>query len=128
MRTHLWRGLRKRCPHCGRGPLFRGGIKLRDRCSECAIKLVRDQGDPYGFFVFLDRALFIFPIVVVGYFRLLGVNLVALTLFVAVDVLLLIVTTPHRFGFCVALDYLVRVRWPDPADDLPPRRPDDVDS
>ena len=32
---------------------------------------------------------------------------------------LLILTTPNRYGFCVALDYLVRAYWPETDDPLP---------
>jgi hypothetical protein len=31
---------------------------------------------------------------------------------------LLILTTPNRYGFSIALDYLVRTRWPE-TDDSP---------
>ena len=34
IRTALRRGLRKRCPHCGEGPLFSGWSQL-ERCSVC---------------------------------------------------------------------------------------------
>lgn len=29
------RGLQLRCPHCGEGKLFRGFLKVADRCGEC---------------------------------------------------------------------------------------------
>ncbi|WP_182087037.1 DUF983 domain-containing protein [Aureimonas sp. ME7] len=31
----MWRGFRMRCPHCGKGRLFRGFLKSVDRCDEC---------------------------------------------------------------------------------------------
>lgn len=35
-------------------------------------------------------------------------------------VLLLILTAPNRWGAGIALHYLSRVYWPDPADPIPP--------
>ena len=32
LKTALWRGLTGRCPHCGRGPMFRAFLKVADRC------------------------------------------------------------------------------------------------
>jgi uncharacterized protein (DUF983 family) len=37
----LWRGLRGRCPVCGRGPLFRRLFSLRDYCPECGYRYHR---------------------------------------------------------------------------------------
>ena len=31
----MWRGLRGRCPACGRGHLFRAFLKVADRCDVC---------------------------------------------------------------------------------------------
>jgi len=38
--------LTARCPRCGRGPLFRGALALRERCSSCGLdyKFI-DTGD-----------------------------------------------------------------------------------
>jgi uncharacterized protein (DUF983 family) len=35
MRRSILRGLRRRCPHCGQGPLFEGYLKVADRCPVC---------------------------------------------------------------------------------------------
>lgn len=38
--------LRARCPRCGKGPLFRGWIEVRERCGACGLDLRRhDSGD-----------------------------------------------------------------------------------
>ena len=42
--TPLRRGLRKRCPHCGEGPLFSGWPQF-ERCSICGLVFVRNPGD-----------------------------------------------------------------------------------
>ena len=51
----LGRGLRGRCPHCGRGPLFDGYLTVADRCRVCGHALAgHDAGDgPAVFGIFI---------------------------------------------------------------------------
>ena len=120
IRTALRRGLRKRCPHCGEGRLFAGWSHL-ERCSVCGLVFVRNPGDTWAFTIIGDR-LPIAVIIVLIYFgigrlhRVLG--LIAEVVFVALGIW----TTPHRWGVGIALHYLSRVYWPDPADPIPPPR------
>jgi uncharacterized protein (DUF983 family) len=45
-------GLRGRCPHCGRGKLFRGFLDVAERCSVCGLSYAfADAGDGPAFFV-----------------------------------------------------------------------------
>jgi uncharacterized protein (DUF983 family) len=37
--TAMLRGFRQRCPHCGKGLIFKSLLKLVDNCSECGEKL-----------------------------------------------------------------------------------------
>ena len=41
----LGRGLRLRCPHCGKGPVLKNWLKLRDRCGTCGLRLARGEHD-----------------------------------------------------------------------------------
>jgi uncharacterized protein (DUF983 family) len=70
LRTVLWRGLHRRCPQCSQGPVFQGWIKMHARCSNCGLQYLPDQGDLWAYVVAIDRALFIFPLIVMFYFRL----------------------------------------------------------
>ncbi len=48
------RGLRGRCPRCGRGPLFDGFLRIADRCSSCGLGFGgHDVGDGAIVFVIL---------------------------------------------------------------------------
>jgi uncharacterized protein (DUF983 family) len=39
-------GLRARCPRCGKGPLFKGFLSLRDGCPQCGLDYgFADPGD-----------------------------------------------------------------------------------
>jgi hypothetical protein len=60
------------------------------------------------FLLVLDRAVFIFPPVAILYFGLPGNSLVALAIVFATFIAVLVYTTPHRYGVCVALDWLTR--------------------
>lgn len=45
-------GLRGRCPHCGRGKLFRGFLDVAERCDVCELSYsFADAGDGPAFFV-----------------------------------------------------------------------------
>lgn len=41
----MGRGLRMRCPECGRGQLFQSYTKTRNTCSECHLELSGHQAD-----------------------------------------------------------------------------------
>jgi uncharacterized protein (DUF983 family) len=40
----LWRGLRLRCPNCGKGRLFHGVYAMYARCSHCGWVFEREEG------------------------------------------------------------------------------------
>ena len=116
--TALRRGLRKRCPHCGEGPLFSGWSHL-ERCSVCGLVFVRSPGDTWAFAIIGDR-LPIMGLIILIYFGVVRSHpVLGLTMGVAL-VALLIWTSPNRWGVGIALHYLSRVYWPDPADPVPP--------
>ncbi len=118
--TALGRGLRNRCPHCGEGQLFSGWSE-RERCSVCGLVFVRNPGDTWFFTIIGDR-LPIGAMIVLIYFGVVRVRpVLGLTLLVAFAALLFW-TAPNRWGAGIALHYLSRVYWPDPADPIPPPR------
>ena len=111
----LWRfvgrGLKKRCPRCGHGPMFIRGSKMHERCSSCDLKYLEDRGDPWAFLMVIDRAAFIFPLVVALFF---GLHRVSLTAFIVCGVLLGVLflwTASNRYGVSVALVYWTRWRF-----------------
>lgn len=114
----LARGLRKRCPHCGQGPLF-AGWKHLERCDRCGLVYERNPGDTWAFTVIGDRVPVAAAIALV-YFGLFRINptlgIVALVVLGAV----LIWTAPNRWGVGIALHYVSRVYFPDPEDPVPP--------
>jgi uncharacterized protein (DUF983 family) len=50
----IGRGLRGRCPRCGKGRLFQGFLSLRPRCENCGLDFgFADSGDGPAVFVIL---------------------------------------------------------------------------
>jgi uncharacterized protein (DUF983 family) len=41
----MWRGLRRRCPNCGEGLLFKGYLKVADSCPVCGQNLQHHRAD-----------------------------------------------------------------------------------
>jgi uncharacterized protein (DUF983 family) len=48
VRLLLWRGLRRRCPLCGRGGLFTHWFTMLERCPRCGLRLERIEGHWLG--------------------------------------------------------------------------------
>ena len=101
-------GAARRCPRCGRGELFERWNRVRPACSVCQLRYLLNQGDPWVFLLVLDRVVFIFPPIVIIYFGLLSDSMATMIVLFALLVGALIYTTPHRYGICVALDWLTR--------------------
>jgi uncharacterized protein (DUF983 family) len=120
MCTALGRGLRRRCPHCGEGRLF-SGWSQHERCDVCGLVFVHNPGDIWAFTIIGNRAPIAVMIVVIYLGVMRSRPALGLTLMVAVMAAWLW-TTPSRWGVVIALHYLSRVLWPDPADPIPPPR------
>ena len=44
-RPAMLHGWRRRCPHCGKGPLLKGYLKVRDTCPVCGEELHHHRAD-----------------------------------------------------------------------------------
>ena len=117
LKTLLWRGCHKKCPQCGEGALYQRWLKLHTHCAKCGLRYLANEGDLWGTLLFVDRVLFIIPLIVLIYFRVWHPDF---TLFLICGALLLVVTIftmPHRNGISLAIDYLVRRNSGDLVDD-----------
>ena len=90
-----------------------------ERCAVCGLVYERNPGDTWAFTIIGDR-LPIAAIIVLIYF---GVGALASAARRGASILalggLLVWTAPNRWGAGIALHYLSRVFWPDPADPVP---------
>lgn len=41
----IWNGIKLRCPHCGKGHLFRSYLKVADKCEVCGEELFHHRAD-----------------------------------------------------------------------------------
>ena len=114
--TILLNGVRRRCPRCGGGRLFRRWLKLREVCPNCGLRYLLNQGDPWAFLLVVDRV-FLLVLIAIIYFKLWPKSLPAVIALFAAVIAVFVATMPHRYGLCVALDYWTRTRWGDPADE-----------
>lgn len=117
-RRALTRGWRRRCPHCGVGPIFSGWSHHLDRCSHCGLVYERNPGDTWAFTVIGDR-IPIGLLIGVIYFGVARSHMtIGVVLFVIVGVLV-VWTAPNRWGIGIALHYLSRRYSRDPDDPVP---------
>ena len=116
LKTLLWRGWRKKCPQCGRGALYQRWLKLHDRCSDCGLRYLANQGDLLGPLLFFDRVLFLIPLITLFYFHVWHPDLVIFLILGGAMLYLLIATMPNRNGVSLAFDYYMRRTHGDLAD------------
>ena len=43
----VWNGMKLRCPHCGKGRLFRAYLKVADKCEACGEELFHHRADDF---------------------------------------------------------------------------------
>jgi uncharacterized protein (DUF983 family) len=115
----LARGLRKRCPQCGKGALFSGWSEHLGSCSHCGLVYEPNPGDTWAFTIIGDR-LPVAVAVVIVYFGVFRYNRWLGGGALAVLAGLLVWTAPNRWGAGIALHYLSRVYFPDASDPAQP--------
>ncbi|HEX3582381.1 MAG TPA: DUF983 domain-containing protein [Thermoanaerobaculia bacterium] len=119
IRQTLLRGLRRRCPRCGEGELFRRWLEIHERCPHCDLVYQPDYGDTWFFLIITDRIPLLFGIAVVYFGFTMETWLAPVGFFFAMAVPL-IATVRQRQGMAIALDYLVR-EWTGQASGLGPQ-------
>jgi len=103
------RGLRTRCPRCGRGSLYGRGLRLRGRCADCGLELGRYAHDTWAMIYFSTAALT--GAVVIALIVARPSNLL-LGRFVlgAVALAVIVASLPSRKGAAIAVNWLVAAR------------------
>ncbi len=80
-------------------------------CSVCELQFEDQPGSMWGFWVLTDR-IFLFGAIVALYIGFTPESWLMRGFFLALVVVPLVWTMPHRQGAFVALDYLSRTHWP----------------
>ncbi len=103
----LARGLRLRCPCCGVGTLFRGWLRMHERCLVCGLRFEREQGYFLGAMYINYGITVIFA--VSGYFILAWWTDISLTyqllLWGSVTLFLPIILFRYARGLWLSVDY-----------------------
>ena len=105
--SYLKSGLKGVCPNCNKADIFVTRFKMKDNCSSCDVNFIEDNGDNWFFLLIIDRAIFIFPIIIAYYFNLGPKFIIAISGSLLV---LFIIFTPIRLGICLAFVYYMRTK------------------
>jgi uncharacterized protein (DUF983 family) len=107
----LWRALLLRCPRCGKGPLFRRGYAMYERCPVCGWRYEREEGYWTGAMaVNLVISELIVTAVVVpvsAYLAITHQSLLPLLFLLPLPVLLPLVLYWHAKSLWMAIDFLL---------------------
>lgn len=114
------RALRKRCPQCGEGPLFRGFARLFDSCSACGLRFRRESGSQTGamYFCAAITEIFAAAIALALFFLTDWSTPVALAIGTALVLGFSYLFLPVSMAFWTAVEYATDVsngeRWVEP--------------
>lgn len=87
-------------------------MKLREQCPSCGLRYLLNQGDPWAFLLFVDRAFLIVMIAII-YFKFWPRSLSLVLVIFAAIIAVFITSTPNRYGLSIGIDYWTRARWGD---------------
>jgi len=113
----LWRGVRRRCPVCGQGRLFRRWFVMVERCPRCHLRFERAEGHWLGAIGIGTILVFglLFAVLAIGFVATYPdppvATLTALGLIIAVGVPLLLF--PVTRTLWTAIDILMRPLEPE---------------
>ena len=94
-------------------------ITSHDHCPVCGLVYVRNQGDTWLYWIVMDRIPLALGIIMIYFGFRVSDWKVGVMFFLAMAVPL-VVTMPHRQGIAIALNYLSRLYFEDPSDEIPP--------
>ena len=97
---------------------------MHETCGTCGLRFLRNQGNTWLFWIVMDRIPIAIGLIMIVFFGLRTTTWQAGALFLASMAIPLVATMPQRQGVAVALNYLSRVYFRDPSDELPSTWPD----
>ena len=106
----ILRGLHRRCPDCGQGPLFDGYLKVKDQCPVCRTDLHHhraDDGPAYLTILIVGHLLA--PAILWFFVKFRPEPMVTVTLFTVGTVALSLYLLPRLKGAVVAIQWAKRM-------------------
>ena len=107
--TTLLRGLKKRCPQCGKGLLFEKWGDLREKCTECGCPLRAREPDIW-FFMYVSVAIITGSFIILLFFILPMDQTVFRVGAAMMSIVVYLGTYTLRKSVAIAIDYLVDSR------------------
>lgn len=106
----MWRGLLCKCPHCGKGRLFKGYLKVADECNVCGEEFSHHRADDLPPYI----AIFIVGHVLIGIMlhmeMVMHVNpLTYVYTMIPLAIILPLIMLPSIKGATVALQWATRM-------------------
>lgn len=104
-------GLRCACPQCGKGPLFSGYLRFREKCPACGADFrVADAGDGPAVFVILLVGAIVTPLLFILQFVVRMPSWIALSITLAATVGLCLALLPPFKALLFALQWRNKAR------------------
>ncbi|MGE0741580.1 MAG: DUF983 domain-containing protein [Hyphomonadaceae bacterium] len=104
-------GLKLRCPHCGKGPVFQSYLKFRDTCAVCGADFrAADAGDGPAVFVILVVGAIVAPLLIILQFGLELPGWLALTITLIAAIVLCLALLPPFKATLFALQWKHKAR------------------
>ncbi len=109
-KTAVLRGLRRRCPSCGEGPLFSGYLKVNDRCPACREELSHHRADDGpAYLTILVVGHIMAPLIHIVFVQFRPDPLVMATMFTVGCVALSLFLLPRLKGLVIGIQWAKRM-------------------
>ena len=102
MFKYIIKGIKGVCPKCDMKTLFHNKFKVNDKCRDCGLTFLSNDDGTWFFLLLIDRAFFIFPLVVLMYFGFEPLIFVFVALVLGS---IFVFASSLRLGIAVAIDY-----------------------
>jgi uncharacterized protein (DUF983 family) len=107
----IHRALRRRCPCCGRGRLFKSFYTLNTACSDCEHNFDEADGSTWFFMYLSSGAVIGVCFLILFFWRPASADIVwASVVMIGGALAVLLGTLPLRKSLAIALDYLIESR------------------
>jgi uncharacterized protein (DUF983 family) len=107
-----------RCPHCGRGRLFRGVFRMLPRCPECGLSYFPEQGYYVGAMI-INYVATTAVVIMVFLLSVMFRDFTTLStdskilLWMAFAIVLSLLLMRHAYSFWLGLDFWIKPRQPE---------------
>ena len=109
------RALRRKCPRCGDGDLFRKFYTLHDACPRCGLRLDQSDGNTWFFMYLTSGGVIGICFLILFFWRPRNEDLPWVSaVMIAGALVVLLSTLPWRKSFGIAMDYLIEPPHSDP--------------